>query len=136
MIWGKKKIMAFLLRIFAFSCFIVKAAVSTMLNRHAWLLSQKWLFAIPWTVAPGHLCPWNFPSKNTGVGCHFLLQGIFPNQGSNLIIYVSCIASRFVTTEPSGKPMLDRQEHLEPAVRAVSGRSFFQLLSEENLRIL
>ena len=24
-----------------------------------------------------------FPSKNTGVGCHFLLQGIFPAQGSN-----------------------------------------------------
>ena len=22
-------------------------------------------------------CPWNFPGKNTGVGCHFLLQGIF-----------------------------------------------------------
>ena len=20
------------------------------------------------------LCPWNFPGKNTGVGCHFLLQ--------------------------------------------------------------
>ena len=29
------------------------------------------------------LCPWNFPGKNTGVGCHFLLQGIFPIQGSN-----------------------------------------------------
>ena len=29
------------------------------------------------------LCPWNFPGKNTGVGCHFLLQGIFPSQGSN-----------------------------------------------------
>ena len=25
------------------------------------------------------LCPWNFPSKNTWVGCHFLLQGIIPN---------------------------------------------------------
>ena len=25
-----------------------------------------------------------FPSKNTGVGCHFLLQGIFVTQGSNL----------------------------------------------------
>ena len=25
-----------------------------------------------------------FPSKNTGVGCHFLLQGIFLTQGSNL----------------------------------------------------
>ena len=29
------------------------------------------------------LCPWDFPSKNTGLGCHFLLQGIFPTQGSN-----------------------------------------------------
>ena len=27
---------------------------------------------------------WNFPGKSTGVGCHFLLQGIFPTQGSNL----------------------------------------------------
>ena len=24
------------------------------------------------------------PGKNTGAGCHFLLQGIFPTQGSNL----------------------------------------------------
>ena len=29
------------------------------------------------------LCPWNFPDKNTGVGCHFLLQGSFLAQGSN-----------------------------------------------------
>ena len=29
------------------------------------------------------LCPWDSPGKNTGVGCHFLLQGIFPTQGSN-----------------------------------------------------
>ena len=29
------------------------------------------------------LCPWDFPGKNTGAGCHFLLQGIFPTQGSN-----------------------------------------------------
>ena len=26
------------------------------------------------------LCPWNSPGKNTGVGCHSLLQGIFPTQ--------------------------------------------------------
>ena len=25
-------------------------------------------------------CPWNFPSKNTGMGSHFLLKGIFPTQ--------------------------------------------------------
>ena len=29
------------------------------------------------------LWPWNFPGKNKSVGCHFLLQGIFPTLGSN-----------------------------------------------------
>ena len=29
------------------------------------------------------LCPWDFPGKNTEVGSHFLLQGIFPTKGSN-----------------------------------------------------
>ena len=29
------------------------------------------------------LCPWNFRGKNTEVGCHFLIQGIFLTQGSN-----------------------------------------------------
>ena len=29
------------------------------------------------------LCPWNFPGKNTGVRCHFLLQGIFLTEGLN-----------------------------------------------------
>ena len=29
--------------------------------------------------------PWDFPGKNR-VGCHFLLQGIFPTQGSNLCL--------------------------------------------------
>src|SRR5574340_839742 len=32
------------------------------------------------------LCPWGSPGKNTGVGCHALLQGIFPTQGSNLCL--------------------------------------------------
>ena len=39
-------------------------------------LSRVQLFATPWT-------PWNSPGQNTGVGCHALLQGIFPTQGSN-----------------------------------------------------
>ena len=26
------------------------------------------------------LCPWDSPGKNTGVGCHALLQGIFPTR--------------------------------------------------------
>ena len=44
-------------------------------------------FATPWTVACQSslslLCPWDSPGKNTGVGCHALLQGIFLIQGLN-----------------------------------------------------
>ena len=47
------------------------------------LLSRVRLFATPWTVAR-LLCPLDSPGKNTGVGCHFLLQRIFLTQGSNL----------------------------------------------------
>jgi len=41
------------------------------------------LFPTLWTIplAPRLLCPWNSPGKNTEVGCHALLQGIFPIQG-------------------------------------------------------
>ena len=52
-----------------------------------------------WTEA--HQAPWDSPGENTGVGWHLLLQGIFPIWGWNS---VSCIAGRFLTTEPSGKP--------------------------------
>ena len=34
-------------------------------------------------LLPGSLCPWDSPGKNTGVGCHFLLQGLFLTQGWN-----------------------------------------------------
>ena len=47
-------------------------------------LSSVWLFATPQPI--GLLCPWNSPGLNTGVGCLFLLQGIFPTQGSNLLL--------------------------------------------------
>ena len=39
--------------------------------------SRVRLFETPWAVAARLLCPWDSPGKNTGVGCHFLLQGIF-----------------------------------------------------------
>jgi len=32
------------------------------------------------------LCSWDFPGKNTGVGCHFLIHVIFPTQGSNMCL--------------------------------------------------
>ena len=46
-------------------------------------LSDVWLSETPWIEATSLLCPWYFPGKNTGVGCHFLLQEIFPTQRLN-----------------------------------------------------
>ena len=50
--------------------------------------------------------PGNSPGKNTGVGCHFLLQGIFPTQGLNpgLLHLLHWQADEFFTPAPSGKP--------------------------------
>ena len=45
----------------------------------------------------GLLCPWNSTGKIPGVGCHFLLQGIFLPQGS-------CIARDSLPSEPPGNP--------------------------------
>ena len=53
---------------------------------------------------PGSFFLWDFPRKNTEVGCHFLFQEIFLTQGLNLCLFISCIAGKFFTTEPSGKP--------------------------------
>ena len=38
---------------------------------------------LPHVARQAPLCPWNSPGKDPGVGCHFLLQGIFLTQGSN-----------------------------------------------------
>ena len=55
------------------------------------LCFQKWSHSVVsdslWPYGPWPtrlLCPWYFPGKNTGVGCHFLLQEIFQSQGLNL----------------------------------------------------
>jgi len=45
--------------------------------------SRVRLFVTLWTIAHSFLCPWDSLGKNIGVGCHFLLQGIFQTQGSN-----------------------------------------------------
>ena len=47
-------------------------------------LSSVWFFATPWTVVCQALLSWDFPGKDTGVGSHYLLQGIFLTQGLNL----------------------------------------------------
>ena len=48
------------------------------------------------------LCPWDSPGKDTGVGCHFLLLGIFPTQGSNPRLLQRQAGS--LPLRPAGKP--------------------------------
>ena len=50
-----------------------------------WLVAQSCVtLCDPIDCSPPRLLrPWDFPGKNTGVDCHFLLQGILPIQGSN-----------------------------------------------------
>ena len=57
-------------------------------------------------LTPRLLCPWDSPSKNTGVGCHFLLQGIFLTQSPKL--YLLCLLhwrAGSLLLEPPGKPI-------------------------------
>ena len=55
------------------------------------------------------LCPCNFLGKNTGMGCHFLLQEIFPTQGLELASPVfTALQADSLPTEPSGKPYTHR----------------------------
>ena len=51
-------------------------------------------------------CPWDSPDKNTGVGCHFLLQGEFPTHGWNprLLHWREGWGGWFFTTEPPAMP--------------------------------
>ena len=53
------------------------------------------------------LRPWNFLGKGTGVGCHFLLQGLFPTQGLNLRLMHWQADS--LPTEPPGKLSMNTQ---------------------------
>ena len=53
------------------------------------------------------LCPWGCSGRNSGVGCHFLLQGIFPTQGSNLgLLSLPALAGGFFTASAKGYVIL------------------------------
>ena len=48
----------------------------------------------PYELSPTRLlCPRGSPGRNTGVGCHALLHGIFPTQGLNLMYQCNCTLS-------------------------------------------
>ena len=75
------------------------------------------LFSDSMGCSPSGSSVWDFPGKSTGVGGHFLLQGIFLTQDRT---HVSCITGGFFTTEPPGKPCL-RLEPLKISMMPLSG---------------
>ena len=64
------------------------------------MLIHVQLFATPWTVAHQTHLSMRFRDNNTGVGCHFLLQGIFLTQGLNPCLL--CLLHWQVYSSPLG----------------------------------
>ena len=62
---------------------------------------------------------WDSPGNNTGVGCYFLLQGIFPTQRSNpCLLWLLYWQAHSFPLVPPGKPYFNRQRfrRLKPRV--------------------
>ena len=72
------------------------------------------------------LCPWDSPGKNTGVGCHSLLQGIFPTQGSVLSLLHLQVDS--LVSELPGKPTCLGYFLLNFGMEMFAGRSYTWLV--------
>ena len=74
----------------------------------AQLLSYVRLSVTTWTVACQAPLSMGFSRQGTGVGCHILLQGMFPTEGSNLrLLCLLPLADKFFITEPPGKPNIN-----------------------------
>ena len=55
---------------------------------------------------PGSSVHGDSPGKNSGQGCHFLLQGIFPTQGQNPHLHLLHWQADFFISLPPGKPII------------------------------
>ena len=76
---------------------------SWLVSCHMLVYEVKVTQSRPHGLKPTRLfCPWNSPGRNTEVGCHSLLQGIFPIQGLNLGLLHWQVDS--LLSEPPGKP--------------------------------
>ena len=99
-------------------------------------LSRVRLSATPWTAASQAPPSMNFPGKSTGVGCHFLLQGIFPTQG--LDPGLPHCRQTFLSSKPPGKPFLGGEVYKsqENSYSGVDDRSVITLqilISRKNI---
>ena len=77
------------------------------------------------------LCPRDFPGKSSGVGCQFLLQGIFLTRGLNLCLLPS-LADRFFTTVPSAKLKGGEEENFRNVEKRILGCKCVKFLDSWN----
>ena len=84
------------------------------------MVSHVQLFVAPWTVATRLLCPWNFPGKNTGAGCHFLFQGISPDPAMEPMSLASLTGIDSLPLASSGNPYLTAGDCQRPSVSSRS----------------
>ena len=84
-----------------------KITVGVTLSGCSVIPNSRW----PHGLKPSRLlCPWDFPGKNTGVGCSFLLQGIFLTQGSNP--HLLCLLHWQADSLPPAPPGKPQGSHL------------------------
>ena len=100
------------MRFYCFAIFVLTIYWSSLPKDNILSCSSQSLSLCPTLLAHGLqlgrlLCPWDSPSKNTGVGYHTLLQGSFLTQGFNL--HLLCLLHWQADSLPlalPGKPIL------------------------------
>ena len=76
-------------------------AINKVMCLHAQPLSHVRPLVTPWTATL--LCPWDFPGKNTGAGCHLLLQGNPSDPGFETMSPASpALQADYFTAKPPG----------------------------------
>ena len=100
------------------TCRIIPIKAWWFKGEKCWLISQcykpvavvqslNYDSATPWTQPTRLLCPWDFLGKNTRMGCHFLLQGIFLTQESNPhLLHLLLWQAGSLPAEPLEKPLI------------------------------
>ena len=83
-----------------------------------YLVEESCLTPQLWGLWPTRLSPWDFPGRNTGVGCPLLLQGIFPSQDWTRVSCVSrWIPYHWATREASYSHLGELKRHSQSSPR-------------------
>ena len=91
----------------------VPCKVTNHIHKNCYLVAHLCLTLYqPHGLQPARIpCPWDFPSKNTGVACHFLLQGILATQGLNPSLL---LVGWILYYQSPGKPFIKILKHYLP----------------------